>query len=371
MSQQINIRTLEGVAKRFELALRTASGAPLPAAEWQLGGGAENSSGEKVDATVVEFADGRAVLQLPPLTPGPQKVCKPRREPWGYQLRATELATGRVYVLLQGELTVDPWYGETEPGEGMVDASRVAADAALADAEVVTGTITIGIAGPRGEQGPQGEKGEPFTYADLTEEQKAELVAPLAYEEAPVSPAGTPDNNANVYGFAYTLSRAGLITALEVRCRINGTATPTDAPLWVKVWRGTTLLGVSHNSQLHAVGAVLRYEFAEPFAVAAGDELRVSFHTEDGLSTTAYQMGVESCVRSVTLQEGESGGALNSSGGWGSQSYTAAHTWHMQVERYAPAAHVEDTTAHLTEEEHAGLTALLAKKDALLALLNS
>lgn len=383
MSQQINIRVLEGVAKRFEFALRTASGAPLPAAEWQLGGGAENSSGEKVDATVVEFADGRAVLQLPPLTPGPQKVCKPRREPWGYQLRATELATGRVYVLMQGELTVDPWYGETEPGEGMVDAARVAADAALEDAEVVTGTITIGIAGPQGEQGPKGDKGDPgadgapLTYADLTDEQKAELIAPLGYAEVDVAPEGTTEDNYNCYGFGFVMPRAGRIKGLTLECRDAGTATPADTPIWLKVWRGTTLIARSENSQQHAVDAVLRYNFAEPFEVAEGEEIKVSFHAEEGLAETGYYMGRECCLRVVAKDPDTPGGLLGAAGGYGAasdptqRSWVAKHTWHMQVGVFAPAEHVEDATAHITAEEHAGLAELLAHKDELLALLNS
>ena len=360
MSQQLNIRVLEGVAKRFELALRSASGAPLPAAEWQLGGGAENSSGDKVDATVVEFADGRAVLQLPPLTLGPQKVCKPRREPWGYQLRATETATGRVYVLLQGELTVDPWYGETEPSNGMVDAARVAADAALEDAEVVTGTITMGIAGPQGEQGPKGDKGDPgaaLTYDDLTAAQKAELIAPLGYAEVDVAPEGTTEENYNAYGFGFEMPRAGRIKGLTLECRDNNTATPADTPVWLKVWRGTTLIARSENSQQHAVAAVLSYSFAEPFEVAEGEEIKVSFHAEEGLAETGYYMGRQCCLRVVAKDLDTPGGLLGAAGGYGSESdatqrsWQAKHTWHMLVGVFAPAEHVEDTTAHITEQE--------------------
>ncbi len=352
MSQQINIRVLEGVAKRFELELRAASGAPLPAAEWQLGGGAENSSGDKVDATVVEFAGGRAVLQLPPLTLGPQKVCKPRREPWGYQLRATEQATGRVYVLLQGELTVDPWYGETEPSTGMVDAARVAADAALEDAEVVTGTITMGIAGPQGEQGPKGDKGDPLTYADLTEEQKAELIAPLGYDaEADVSPEGGTEDNYNGHGFGFVMPRAGRIKGLTLECRDAGSATPADMPIWLKVWRGTTLIARSDQGQQHALNAILSYTFAEPFAVLEGEEIKVSFHSEDGMETTAFQMGRQCCLRVVAKDSATPGGILNSSGGYAQSGWVARHTWHMLVGVFAPAEHVEDMAVHITEAE--------------------
>ena len=38
---------------------------------------------------------------------------------------------------------------------------------------------------------------------------------------------------------------------------------------------------------------------------------------------------------------------------------------------FVPIDHVDDTTSHLSESEHTGLSELLANKDALLALLNS
>ena len=257
--------------------------------------------------------------------------------------------------------------------DGVVDYS-LAVDLSTAEAARVAINIAPGPRGPQGEQGERGEQGEqgqqgepgaPLTYADLTPEQRAELVAPLEYAAATVSPVGAPDNNAYAYGFFYTMPRGGAITGLEINCRNAGSATPVNTPIWVKVWRGTQLLGRSHNSQTHAVGEVLRYEFAEPLPVAAGDELRVSFHTEDGLATTAYQMGVQGCIRTVTIGSGERGGVLDSNGGWGATTFTAYHTWHMRVERFAPAEHALNGSMHLTATEHAGLAELLARKDEL------
>lgn len=157
----MNLKVLEGVSKRFELQLQTVDGTPLPAAKWQLGGGAECSTGGRVDVEVAEQADGSAVLLLPPLPLGPAKVWKPQREPWFYQLRATERATGRVYVLLQGELMVEPWIGESEPAEGEEDARRTSAETSLTDGEVVLGTVQVGSPGP---EGPAGESGQLQPY---------------------------------------------------------------------------------------------------------------------------------------------------------------------------------------------------------------
>lgn len=269
--------------------------------------------------------------------------------------------------------------------DGVVDYT-LAADLTTTDAARVEINIAPGPRGPQGEKGeqgepgPQGEKGEQgepgedFTYEDLTPEQKAELIAPLSYAEVEVAPEGTTEDNYNAHGFGYVLPQAGRITALDLVCRHSTHATPADTPIWLKIWRGESqqLAAVSANAQVHAVGEVLHYTFATPIEVAAGEELRVSFHAEDGISTTAYQMGQVCCLRVLAKDPATPGGLLGPVGGYGSdtlKSWVPKHTWHMQVERYAPADHVEDTTAHITEEEHEGLTELLARKAELLALL--
>ena len=43
----------------------------------------------------------------------------------------------------------------------------------------------------------------------------------------------------------------------------------------------------------------------------------------------------------------------------------------IETYRYAPGTHLDDTTSHLSADEHEALTALLAKKDDLLALLTT
>ena len=264
--------------------------------------------------------------------------------------------------------------------EGVVDYT-LAADLTTTDAARVEINIAPGPRGPQGEKGEQGEqgpKGDPgaaLTYADLTAEQKAELIAPLGYDaEADVSPEGSEEDNYNGHGFGFVMPRAGRIKGLTLECRDGGTATPADTPIWLKVWRGTTLIARSDQGQQHAPDAVLSYTFAEPFEVAEGEEIKVSFHAEEGMATTAYQMGSQCCLRVVAKDPDTPGGLLGPVGGYGSdtlKSWVPKHTWHMQVGVFAPAEHVEDTTAHITAEEHAGLAELLANKDALLALLNS
>ncbi len=255
--------------------------------------------------------------------------------------------------------------------DGVVDYT-LAADLTTTDAALVEITIAPG---PRGPQGEKGEQGEPLTYADLTEEQKEELIGPLGYAEVEVAPEGTTENDYNAYGFGFVMPRTGRIKGLTLECRDSGTATPENTPVWLKVWRGTTLIARSENSQQHAVDAVLGYSFAEPFEVAEGEEIKVSFHAEEGLAETGYYMGRQCCFRVVAKDPAAPGGMLGDQGGYGSatdttqRSWVAKHTWHMQVGVFAPAEHVEDSTVHITAEEHAGLAELLEHKDELLALL--
>lgn len=256
--------------------------------------------------------------------------------------------------------------------DGIVDYT-LAADLTTTDAARVEITIAPG---PRGPQGEKGDKGEPLTYADLTEEQKEELIGPLGYAEVDVAPEGTTEDNYNCYGFGFEMPREGRIKGLTLECRDAGTATPADEPMWLKVWRGTTLIARSANAQQHAVDAVLSYSFAEPFEVEEGEEIKVSFHAEAGMAETGYYMGRQCCLRVVAKDPATTGGLLGDQGGYGSasdatqRSWVAKHTWRMQVGVFAAAEHVVDAVKHLTGEEHAGLAELLAKKDELLALLD-
>lgn len=287
----------------------------------------------------------------------------------------TEVRAAGVCVLYgHVEVLPSPLFGEEGLATYRVDVDNTA--------EVLQVNIAMqGERGPQGEPGPQGEKGEQgepgedFTYEDLTPEQKAELIAPLGYAEVEVAPEGTTEEDYNAYGFGFVMPRTGRIKGLTLECRDSGTATPENTPVWLKVWRGTTLIARSENSQQHAVDAVLGYSFAEPFEVAEGEEIKVSFHAEEGLAETGYYMGRQCCLRVVDKDPAAPGGMLGDQGGYGSasdatqRSWVAKHTWHMHVGVFAPAEHVEDSTVHITAEEHAGLAELLAHKDELLALL--
>lgn len=206
----------------------------------------------------------------------------------------------------------------------------------------------------------------------IKEEERA-IWNSTSYGTTNISPDGSTEDNFVGYGFGCVMPRSGKITSLTLQCRDNKITSPTDAPIWLKVWRGATqeLITLSENSQQHQVGATLYYTFETPFTVEAGEEIRVSFHTEDGLSTTAYQMGRDCCLRVVAKNPSEPGGMLGSMGGYGADSPPTQRSWIPKYVWQMEILHANDNVAHLSMEEHAALTQLLNNKDALLALLTT
>ena len=161
------------------------------------------------------------------------------------------------------------------------------------------------------------------------------------------------DNYSAAYGFVSYTKLSGNFYALDVVCRSGG-ATIDESPVWIKVWRvesdGTkTLIGKSINSQSHREDTTLHYVFEEPFAVEDGQELRVSFHTADGLSVTSYQMGIGSCLRLATVTAGE-GGILDNAGNIIYNNKIALYKW------YVVAAGVEGPPGPQGPQGEPGLT---------------
>lgn len=155
--------------------------------------------------------------------------------------------------------------------------------------------------------------------------------------------------------------------ALSTQCRSGGTATPANTDILAKVWKkdssgNKTLLATSSNYQQHNVGETLRWEF-EPFEVAPGDMLLVTFHTSDYADGTQYAAGHQCCFAVTSTTEPETG-CIGGSGQWQYTNIVPLYTWEIQVR------HAADFISHLTADEHAGLAQLLARKDELLALLS-
>lgn len=149
--------------------------------------------------------------------------------------------------------------------------------------------------------------------------------------------------------------------------RSGGSAAPANTDILAKVWKkdgsgNKTLLATSTNYQQHSVGEALRWEF-EPFEVASGDMLLVTFHTNDYADGTQYAAGHQCCFAVTSTSEPETG-CIGGDGQWQYTNLIPLYTWEIQVR------HAADFISHLTADEHAGLAQLLARKDELLALLS-
>ena len=231
-----------------------------------------------------------------------------------------------------------------------------------------------GERGTKGETGDQGESGA-SAYELWLEEgnagDKKDFFADLGTSALTTlyeSPSGTAIDNANVYGFGMVMKNRGRIQALSTQCRTSGTPAPANTDILVKVWikdnsGNKALLATSTNYQQHSVGDTMRWIF-DPFEVEAGDMLLVTFHTSDYAEGTQYAVGHQCCFAVTRTTESESG-CLGGNGQWQYTNLIPVHTWELQVR------HAYDTISHLSAEEHAGLIQLLARKDALLALLNT
>ncbi len=231
-----------------------------------------------------------------------------------------------------------------------------------------------GERGTKGETGDQGESGA-SAYELWLEEgnagDKKDFFADLGTSALTTlyeSPSGTAIDNANVYGFGMVMKNRGRIQALSTQCRTGGTPAPANTEILVKVWikdssGNKAMLATSTNYQQHSVGDTMRWIF-DPFEVEVGDMLLVTFHTSDYADGTQYAVGHQCCFAVTRTTESESG-CLGGNGQWQYTNLIPIHTWELQVR------HAYDTISHLSAEEHAGLIQLLARKDALLALLNT
>lgn len=271
--------------------------------------------------------------------------------------------------------------GKTDAGGLAVDVSGLSAYE-IAKANGFVGTEEAWLASLKGERGSKGEKGEPGIQGEsgasaydlwLNEGNTGDESAFFAdlgtsalvtlYE----SPTGTPTDNANVYGFGMVMKNRGKILSLTTLCRTGGSAAPENTGILAKVWKkdgggNKALLATSLNYQQHGVGAVLHWDF-EPFDVESGDMLLVTFHTSDYADGTQYAAGHQCCFAVTSTSEPETG-CIGGNGQWQYTNIIPVYTWAIQVR------HAYDTISHLTPDEHAGLAQLLARKDALLALLN-
>lgn len=241
-----------------------------------------------------------------------------------------------------------------------------------------------GEQGEQGNQGERGEQGEPGAsaydmavsngYEGTEEEWLSTLGIDVLYEKIYLVPDSGSEDNYEAYGFGVIMKGSGLMRSISVPCRptANSSQVGTE-PVWCKVWKDGKLIALSLNSQVHGIGKMLTWDF-DPFDVEAGAEYKFLFNKEASKDSTNFATDFSGCFHVVRKSSADGVGMIGSAGSYG---MNAATEWQpvykitLLIPRYTPAAHSEDITLHLTAEEHAGLLQLLARKDALLALLNT
>lgn len=243
---------------------------------------------------------------------------------------------------------------------------------------------TKGEQGEQGNQGERGEQGEPGAsaydmavsngYEGTEEEWLSTLGIDVLYEKSYLVPDSGSEDNYDAYGFGVIMKGSGLMRSISVPCRptANSSQVGTE-PAWCKVWKDGKLIALSLNSQVHGIGKMLTWDF-DPFDVEAGAEYKFLFNKEASKDSTNFATDFSGCFHVVRKSSADGVGMIGSAGSYG---MNAATEWQpvykitLLIPRYTPAAHSEDITLHLTAEEHVGLLQLLARKDALLALLNT
>ncbi len=269
--------------------------------------------------------------------------------------------------------------------DGIVDYT-LAADLSTTDAARVEINIAPGPRGPQGEKGeqgepgPKGDKGDPgaaLTYADLTAEQKAELVSTLALEQVELTATtGTGTEDMCIrwaqISLAHEPGLEGALREVAIPCRNSASAEldlqPRHLGLWYEAADGSwPLLAVSTAPATQVPGQFTTWPFAGvPMVPGRKLRMRLLAGADGTWEDSPLVLGGRG-----TANDSDGCYVQNTSGSSQNYKLEVRFTVSAGVDRYAPAAHVEDSTAHMTAEEHAGLAELLANKDALLALLNS
>ena len=271
--------------------------------------------------------------------------------------------------------------GKNDAGGLTVDVSGLSAYE-IAKANGFVGTEEAWLASLKGERGSKGEKGETgdsaYTVAQQNgfqgtqEEWLASLAQGALEETAEASPATGDESNYDAYGFGIIMPHSGKVTSLEIDCR-QGSNTSGAEPVWCKVWKDGELVALSLNSQVHKAYETLKWEFP-PFVAVAGQEYKFIFHKEGSKDSTSFSTDYKGCFRVVRKASSDGVGMIGDGGGYaasGATEWQPRYKLSFRNEVYSPFAHAVDPIAHLTAAEHSALSALLAKKDQLLALLNA
>lgn len=267
--------------------------------------------------------------------------------------------------------------GKTDAGGLAVDVSGLSAYE-IAKAQGFVGTEEAWLASLKGERGAKGERGEPGIQGEPGEPD-AELVASVLSDVIyrPESKEHTTvegSTSINCRWAQISLVHCppeGKLRKVTIPCRKTSSSEMTTAASYLGIFEEQengefTHIGTSTNTVVQAVGIDSVWLFDG--INLHGKKLRICLLP----TASSKELSTSRILSGMGVYNDSDGCYLRNSGG-SDEKYLIGVTFNLDSPGplFVPIEHVENTTAHITEEEHAGLAELLANKDALLALLNS
>ncbi len=231
--------------------------------------------------------------------------------------------------------------------------------------------------GPRGKQGESAPVDADFSPLSpnpqsgtaVAQAVERQLTSAEAVEMS--TPAGNDNLTCNYVELAAAHAYDGTLSAVSMRTAGSNYNNMTTEPIWLAVWEQAEvsppgavayeLRGLSGNAVVQAVNQTLTWEFDN--IRLHGRRLRL-VPTTDRAQTAAGAVMLRPRVSAC-----EDGSQCWNNGNSSDNIPQMVLAGTRYVPRFVPASHETDAEAHLSPEEHAGLTALLAHKDELLALL--
>ncbi|MBQ7023046.1 MAG: hypothetical protein IJN29_05655 [Akkermansia sp.] len=363
-----NIRLVAGAARRWRLSLVREDSSPVDLSAYRFyGGAASRYRKEFRTMETVSTAPDEVILQLPPL---------PYGERWHHQIYMQDSATSREWLILSGSIDVLERLGEDAAASTIAEAESYLRCTLSSTTDELEGTfLEAGPRGPQGEQGPKGDKGDPgadgapLTYADLTAEQKAELVSTLAQEQVELTGTtgpGTADMCIRwaQISLAHEPGLEGALREVAIPCRNSASAEldlqPRHLGLWYEAADGSwPLLAVSTAPATQVPGQVTTWPFAG-VPMVPGRKLRVRLLA--GAAGTWEDSPLVLGGRGVA-DDSDGCYVQNTSGSSQNYKLEVRFTVSAGVDRFAPAAHVADEVAHWTVEQKRVLEQSLVAAD--------
>lgn len=231
-------------------------------------------------------------------------------------------------------------------------------------------SLAEGLPGPQGEPGEPGEDGTSAYEAWLAagnDGSEADFLASLRptpdeLEQAAegalcdivpaesATPAGTANATCQYIELDAQHVPQGKLQSVSLRCRTgNNPAARSHLALWELGEDGETwsYLGSSSNAPAQTMNTTSVWEYEEGAISLAGRPLRLLPQAE---RSDAWEIGPQLGVRTTPTPEGDATRCYNNGTGYAflPELSIAAR---RPVPKYAPAAHAEDATVHVTAEE--------------------